>query len=92
MLFQFLKQNKFYLIIFISYWLYNILVSAAFYKLMHLNSNFGDKFLTLPNQFFGASYNLIVTAGIVHFGVFCFYKAKEVSEGSVSCVQDKIEV
>ena len=79
MLFQFIKQNKIYLITFTLYWLYNFLISTALYKLIHLNNNFGDESLSLPSSILSGIYNFVITCGTLHFAVFVFYKYKDIS-------------
>jgi hypothetical protein len=59
---------------------------------MNLNPNFGDEFLNLPTQFLFSLYNLIVTSGVVHFGVFCFYKYKEIDKNNVIASHYKVEL
>ena len=77
MFIQFLKQNKIYTVTFALFWVFNYLVSASFYKLMNINPELGDEFLTLPSKIIGALYSTIMSCGVVHFGVYLFYTYKE---------------
>lgn len=42
----------------------------------------GDDFLTLPSMIFSGIYFIVMACGIVHFGVFTFYKYKEINQSN----------
>jgi hypothetical protein len=76
MLFQFLKQNKIYLIIFILNISFDYFSRMFFQRIMGIFPFLGDDYLTLPTMIFSGLYFIIMACGIVHFGVFCFYEYK----------------
>jgi hypothetical protein len=77
-LLQFIQQNKVYPVTFISYWVYQIIISKSFYKLMETFPQLGDEFLDLPSKITFSLYNTIVLCGVVQFGVYLFYKYKNI--------------
>jgi hypothetical protein len=77
MLFQFLKQNMIYTIIFLLNVLLNIFSSLSYQYLTNFFPTIGVELLSLPSMIFSGLYFIVMASGIIHFGVFAFYQYKK---------------
>jgi hypothetical protein len=89
MLFQFLKQNKLYPVLFVINLIVSIFQTSYF---QNGSMSLADEVIKLIITTVSYLYFAVIACGVVHFGVFCFYKYKEIDKNNVIAAHDKIEV
>lgn len=84
MLLQFLKQNKLYPIIFVFNLLINVIFNAGLLNDFIISQRQVGEVLQLISGLYSYSYMFIIVmaCGVIHFGVFAFYKYKEIDDRS----------